>query len=241
MPVAVLDHDRPGGTERDHDAVEAVIREPGHRLEPVDGGHVLVGHAQQLGHLMLADQQNVDGLDELVRQLVDERRIVQQYRDSGLMTGLGRGDDRGQRAFQAQTQHLGLGDHILMRLHVAGADLRVRTGRIHDGVSAIGVDRDDGGAAHAFLVQDLGGVDTGLVQFAQQEVRVIVLAHGTQHADLRAEPCGRRSLVGSLAAGQDPQIAAADGLPWCRQMLCRDRVIGVHRADDDNGRLRFLQ
>ena len=84
-------------------------------------------------------------------------------------------------------------------------------------------------------MQDLGGVDTGLIQLTQQEVRVIVFAHGTQHAHLCAETRRRGRLIGALAARQDLEAAAADRLTRCRQVLRRNRVISVHGADDNDG------
>jgi hypothetical protein len=51
-------------------------------------------------------------------------------------------------------------------LHIAGTCLGIGTRRIDDGVLALSAHGDYRGAAGAFDMQDIGGVDAGLIQLA---------------------------------------------------------------------------
>ena len=241
MPTAVFNHHGTGCTKRHDGAIKAVIRESFGDFIPVERLHIAVRQPQQLGHFMLIDQQDIGNLHQFMGQLVHERRVVEQHSHTGVMRSLSGGDHGGNRAFQAQSQHRATGDGQSMRLHIARSRLGIGSRRIDDGVLSLGTDGDHRGAAGAFDMQDIGGVNAGLVQFAQQEIRIGIVAHCTQQLDVQAETGCSGRLICTLAAGHHLHGTALDGLARLGQSFSRHCVIGIHRTNHDYRALRILQ
>ena len=180
---------------------------------------------------MLVDEQDVGVGHEVGRQRGNERGIVEQHRDAVLVADA-RGFAHGaHRAFQAQAQHGGAQQVVGHGTDVPGVDGRVGTRRIDDGVLAMGVDRDHGGAARAGHATDGAGAHARVGELAEQELRVGVAAQGAEQADGRAQTRGGRGLVAGLSARQNVHRTALDRFSRLREPLGRDRVVGVHRAD----------
>ncbi len=233
--VAAQRHDRLFEAERPH-FVEHVTP-----IETVPIVVLRLVDAQQLRHLMLVDEQDVGGLHEFGRQRRDERGVVQQHLHARFVAHARGCGDGFHRTFQTQAEHGGPHKGVAHGFHVFDGNLRVGAGRVHDGVLAIGVDGDDGGAGWPVRAAHMRGVHAGVGKRAKQEVGVAVGADGAEHPHGGADACGGRRLVAGFAAGQQPQRTAGDGLPRSRQPLCGDGVIHVHGSDHGYGSVDAVQ
>ena len=175
------------------------------RVTPVERVPIIIlrfRDAEQLRHLMLVDEQDVGGLDQLHRQGRGERRVVEQHLHARFVAhACGRGDGF-DGAFQAQAEHCGVGQRVTHGFNVVDGHLRVGAGRVHDGVLAVRVHGDDGGAGRAEHAAHVRGVDARFAERSEQEVGVVVGADRAEHLHGGADACGRRGLVAGFAAGQ---------------------------------------
>ena len=190
---------------------------------------------------MLIDEQDVGCFDQFRRQGRGERRVVEQHLHARFMAhACGRGDGF-DGAFQAQAEHCGVGQRVTHGFDVVDGHLRVGAGRVHDGVLAVRVHGDDGGAGRAEHAAHVRGVDARFAERSEQEVGVVVGADRAEHLHGGADACGRRGLVAGFAAGQQLQRAAGDGLARPGQSLCGDGVVRVHGTDHGHSAVDTIQ
>ena len=177
-PFAAQGHDGPVEAEVLHGLVRPI---------PVGLGPIpVLGliDAQELGHLMFIDQNQVGVGNQIRGEVGPERGIVEEDGHTGLMPHPGGLGHRLYGAFQAKSQDLRRGQRLLGAVGIVHVDLGVGAGGVDDGVLPLGVHGDDCGSARTGDGHHLGGIDSRVAQLSQKEVCIGIGPYGSKELDM---------------------------------------------------------